>query len=102
MYRSFFFIALLFLVSCKTTSYYIVRHAERATTTTMSSDVPLSAAGTQRAGALKTLLANENIQHIFSTNYVRTKSTAQPLADAIHVPVEIYDPRDTTFISRLK
>lgn len=104
MYKSIFFIAALFLLSCKTTTYYIVRHAEKAASsnTTMSNDVPLSDQGKQRAEALKEILQKENIKHIFSTNYIRTKSTAQPLADAIHVAIEIYDPKDTTFISRLK
>lgn len=107
MYKPIFFIAALFLLSCKATTYYVVRHAEKATATTMSntsmkSDVPLSEAGKQRAEVLKTLLQKEKIRHIFSTNYVRTKSTAQPLADAINVPIEIYDPKDSTFISKLK
>lgn len=107
MYKSIFFITVLFLISCKTTSYYIVRHAEKESSTTMSnttmsSDVPLSDAGKQRAEALKTLLQKENIRHIFSTNYIRTKSTAQPLANAIHVPIETYDPKDPAFITQLK
>lgn len=102
MYKSLLVVAILFLFSCRATNYYVVRHAERASSTNMSSDVPLSDAGTQRAQALKQALEREGIKHIFSTNYVRTKSTAQPLADAINVPVEIYDPRDTTFPGKLK
>ena len=104
MYKFIFFIALV-LLSCKTTSYYIVRHAEKETSTTngtMTSDVPLSNAGKQRAEALKELLQKENIKHVFSTNYIRTKSTAQPLVDAIHIPIQIYDPKVPQFISQLK
>ena len=104
MYKFILFIALV-LLSCKTTRYYIVRHAEKETTTTnttMTSDVPLSAAGKERAEALEALLQKENIKHVFSTNYIRTKSTAQPLADAIHLPIEIYDPKDPQFVSKLK
>lgn len=107
MYKSLLFIAVLFLLSCKTTTYYVVRHAEKETATTMSnttmtSDVPLSAVGKQRAEALKDLLGKENIKHIYSTNFIRTKSTVQPLADAIQVPIEIYDLKDPAFISKLK
>lgn len=101
MYKSIWLLFLVLLLSCKTTTYYVVRHAERESTA-MTSDVPLSEAGRQRAQALKTLLQKENIRHIFSTNYVRTRSTVQPLADALHLSVEIYDPRDTTFISRIE
>jgi 2,3-bisphosphoglycerate-dependent phosphoglycerate mutase len=102
MYKTILLVVTVFLVSCKTTTYYIVRHAEKQPATTMTSDVPLSDAGRQRAQALRDLLQKENIKYIFSTNYVRTKSTVQPLADAIQVPVETYNPNDTAFISRLK
>jgi phosphohistidine phosphatase SixA len=107
MYKSFLLLATIFFLSCKTTTYYIVRHAEKESSTimsanTMTSDVPLSEAGKQRAAALKTELQKENIKYIFSTNYIRTKSTAQPLADAINVPIEIYDPKDPGFIGKLK
>lgn len=102
MYKAIFVIAGIFLYSCKATNYYVVRHAERASASNMSADVPLSDVGKQRAQALKQALEKEGIKHVFSTNYVRTKTTAQPLADAIHVPVEIYDPRDSTFPAKLK
>jgi len=93
---------IVILGSCTTTRYYIVRHAEKADATTMTSDVPLSAAGQQRAQALRETLKNEGIRHIFSTNYKRTQGTAAPLAEYIGVGAQIYDPRDTSFISRLK
>lgn len=108
MYKSIFFVVMLFLLSCNTatTTYYIVRHAEKETSTAvtnnMTSDVPLSEAGEQRAEALRDSLMNEGITHIFSTNYVRTKSTAHPLSDADHVPIETYDPEDPNFVSKLK
>ncbi|MBO9683483.1 MAG: histidine phosphatase family protein [Flavisolibacter sp.] len=107
MYKSLLFVAIVFLLSCKTTTYYIVRHAEKESSTTMpgnvmTSDVPLSDEGRQRAEALKDLLRGENIKYIFSTNYIRTKSTAQPLAEAFNVHIEIYDPKDASFVSRLK
>jgi broad specificity phosphatase PhoE len=107
MYKPMLFIAIVLLLSCKTTTYYIVRHAEKESSTTMSdnamtSDVPLSEEGRQRAEALKGLLRGENIKYIFSTDYIRTKSTAQPLANALNVRIEIYDPKDVSFVSRLK
>jgi len=106
MYKFIMLLALV-VVSCKTTSYYVSRHAEKetattASTATMTSDVPLSEAGKQRAQALKELLAKEKIKYVFSTNYIRTKSTAQPLADDLRVPIETYDPKDPQFISKLK
>jgi broad specificity phosphatase PhoE len=107
MYKSILLLFVFFLFSCKATTYYIVRHAEKQSSatmanTTMTTDVPLSDAGKERAEALAQLLKNEKIKHIFSTNYTRTKSTVQPLAQAVNVPVEVYDPKDPQFVSRLK
>jgi 2,3-bisphosphoglycerate-dependent phosphoglycerate mutase len=101
MLRSFCFITMVFSFSCKTTSYYIVRHAEKETAT-MASDVALSAEGRQRAEALKDVLQGKNIQAIYSTNYIRTKSTAQPLAGLKNISIQIYDPKDAAFASRVK
>jgi phosphohistidine phosphatase SixA len=107
MYKSIVFIASVFFLSCKTTTYYIVRHAEKESSATMASnsmasDVPLSEAGKQRAEALKDVLQKENIKYIFSTNYIRTKSTVQPLSNAINIPIEFYDQKDAGFVGKLK
>ena len=102
MHKIFPFIAILFLASCKTTTYYVVRHAEKETTNTMTNDVPLSAEGKQRAEALKDLLQSKNIEAIYATNYIRTKSTAQPLAQEKNITIQVYDPRDTGFVSRIR
>lgn len=107
MYKSILFIAMVLLLSCKTTTYYVVRHAEKESSTTMyattmTSDVPLSAAGSQRAEALKTVLQKEHIKYIFSTNFIRTRSTVQPLATAMNIPIETYDQKDAGFVNRLK
>jgi 2,3-bisphosphoglycerate-dependent phosphoglycerate mutase len=100
MSRFYTLLLVIFITSCKTTTYFIVRHAEKETNT-MSSDVPLSEAGKKRAEALKEMLKNEHISHIYSTNFIRTKSTAQPLADEEHLAIETYNPGDTAFITRL-
>ena len=95
-------ILMIYTTSCST-RYYIVRHAEKELATNMmSSDVPLSAEGSQRAEALKATLKHSKIKAIYSTNYIRTKSTAEPLSQLLGIPVQIYDPGDTSFINRLK
>ncbi len=91
--------------SCSRTTYYIVRHAEKATAAAnMSSDVPLTIEGEQRANRLKDLLISKNVGFIFSTLTIRTTSTAKPLSEAIGIPVQIYNHRDTMdlFIKRVK
>ena len=97
---------LLILVSCSHT-YYIVRHAEKETqitgTNMMSNDPPLSAAGADRAETLKNVLMNKKIHYIFSTNTIRTKTTAQPLADHLGLKIETYKPiPDSAFINQLR
>jgi broad specificity phosphatase PhoE len=97
--------AAICLISCSTsrTTYYVVRHAEKsAANANMTSDVPLSAEGEQRAQALKASLDGKGITQIYSTNYIRTMGTARPLSEATGVPIHIYDPRDTGFLRRLK
>lgn len=96
-------LAFLFFASCGHT-YYIVRHAEKAAPgANMTSDVPLSTEGEQRALELKEVMKNKHIAHIYSTNTIRTKSTAQPTADYFGLKTEIYGPKpDTAFITLLK
>ncbi|MGZ3839683.1 MAG: phosphoglycerate mutase family protein [Flavisolibacter sp.] len=102
MYRLIFLAAALIFISCRTRTYFVVRHAEKASVATMTNDVPLSAAGKQRSEALRDQLRHRHIRWIYATNFQRTRSTAQPLADAEHLRILLYDPRDTSFVNRVK
>lgn len=102
MNKIIFFLLIILCSSC-TTTYYIVRHAEKeAAAPNMTSDVELSVAGKQRAEALKGELGNKKIKQIFSTNTVRTKATAQPLSDLLGQPIQVYDAKDTNFVTKIK
>jgi len=70
---------------------YLVRHAEKEAE---GSDPALTDAGTARAAALADLLEDESIEAVWSSDYVRTRSTAKPLADRLGVDVQTYDPSD--------
>jgi len=101
----FFSLALL-LTSCSQT-FYIVRHAEKAAagnnTAMMSDNPPLTEAGKERAEALKNLLKPKKIGTVFSTNTLRTKSTAEPTRAYFNLVTETYLPvPDSSFIIRLK
>ncbi|HEV8273051.1 MAG TPA: phosphoglycerate mutase family protein [Chitinophagaceae bacterium] len=110
MPRIILYILLIFFSSCRSVKYYIVRHAEKETAaagTTMSTpnDPPLSAAGRVRAIELKEALRDKGITHIFSTNTVRTISTAHPLDELRGATkIEIYNTKDSLdqFIQKLK
>lgn len=97
------FCSLLFC-SCAVQRYYIVRHAEKATAEpNMSSDVPLTAAGQQRAAHLAELLKEVKLAQVYSTNTLRTRSTAAPAATAAGLSITIYGPRpDSLFIRQLQ
>ncbi len=95
---------IVFIFSSCTHNFYIVRHAEKATQeANMSSDVPLTDKGKQRAEALKEILKDKKIAAVYSTNTIRTRSTAQPTADYFHLPIETYGPKpDSAFIHLIK
>ena len=78
-------------VSTDRTNIFLVRHAEKADDGTR--DPPLTEIGANRAASLSKLLLKENINQIYSTDYLRTKHTAQPHARALGLTVQIYDPR---------
>lgn len=77
---------------------YVVRHAEKATAapgSMMSSDVPLSEAGQERAELLRDILKHKSIRSIYTTQTIRTTSTAAPLSKWLNVPIQHYHARDT-------
>ncbi len=92
---------MVWVVSSCTTSFYVVRHAEKSTAP--KEDPLLTESGSQRAERLKTILENKGIKKIYSTKTVRTMTTGKPLADAKSIQIEIYEPKSqTTFIETLK
>lgn len=76
------------LAGTENTVVFLVRHAERADA---SRDSELSEAGRQRASELARMLRNADIDNIHSTNYIRTRETAAPLAALLGLKPEFYD-----------
>ena len=69
----------------------VVRHAERAD---QSRDAALSSEGQVRAGALATLLKSSGVTHIVTSEFLRTRQTAAPLAAALGLTPEQVAARD--------
>ena len=98
------------MAGCSSSKYLIVRHAEKASLTKdsvgmMANNPPLSEPGKVRAFVLRDELKDDKIAHIFSTNTIRTVSTAQPLSDQVGIPIVHYSSaRDSmdAFIGRVK
>lgn len=82
-----------------TTTFYLVRHAEKAVDGTEDPD--LSDAGKQRAMKLASMLKDKHVEKLYATNYKRTQQTLQPLADSLNLEIQIYDHRDAASIERL-
>jgi phosphohistidine phosphatase SixA len=78
---------------------FLVRHAERAdagmaAAKIAGADPELSEAGKARATALAALLKDAKITAIFTTEYKRTRDTAQPLAAAAGIAATAVDSKD--------
>lgn len=69
----------------------VVRHAEKADSTP---DTPLSAKGRARAKALADLLRDAGVTHIITSEFLRTRQTAAPLAAALGLTLEQVPARD--------
>lgn len=85
-----------FFESQATTTIIFVRHAEKAAQP--ANDPGLSAAGQRRVAELTRQLKDADvvagIDAIYATPFRRTQETAQPLADALNLPINTYDPDD--------
>ena len=72
------------------TTIILVRHAEKLKD---AKDPALTEAGMKRAENLKAILADTSIDHIFSTDYIRTQLTATPTATSKNLKIESYNPK---------
>ena len=71
------------------TTFILVRHAE---TTGSGSNPNLSADGQTRADRLSQILEKVNLNAVYSTNFNRTRQTAQPAATSKGLTITTYDP----------
>ena len=79
---------------------YIVRHAEKQLE---GQDPELAYVGEVRAKKLAQILEKEGIKRVLSTDYTRTRNTAQPTAAGAGVTVAYYDPKNQeAFVADLR
>ena len=75
------------------TTVILIRHAERLATP--GNDPQLSAAGKSRAQLLPHVLSQAEVSAIYTSEFIRTKETAQPLAAALSLsPKEATEAQD--------
>ncbi len=76
------------LVPDTATTFILLRHAE---TSGSGSDPALSTAGQDRAAELLRILKNVALNAVYSTNFNRTRQTAEPIAADKSLSVQIYN-----------
>jgi broad specificity phosphatase PhoE len=79
------------LTAQQATVVYLVRHAERDEDGT--SDPPITEAGRARARLLADMLRDAGITHVHTTDYLRTRSTAAPVAERTGAATHTYGAR---------
>ncbi|WP_051215873.1 SixA phosphatase family protein [Ferrimonas futtsuensis] len=78
---------------------FLVRHSEKEP----GKDPALTPEGQGRAQSLAGLLSSVRLDGIYSTDYRRTRETAEPTADEQGLPVSFYSPRELKqFAEQLK
>lgn len=74
------------------TTYYFIRHAEKQRQNPDNKDPRLTFEGYKRAENWKKVFKYVPLNAVYSTNYNRTKETAEPTAESKGLPILVYDP----------
>ena len=94
---------LSFLISCssnETTTYYLIRHAEKDRTDNANRNPNLNKDGLERAKKWALYFESIDLDAVYSTNYNRTQQTATPTAVSKKLDIQSYKPYkmfDTVF-----
>ena len=89
---AFFFVG---AVAAQNKTIVLVRHAEKdASSTADPNDPVLSPEGRTRAGSLAKRIKGYRVGAVYSTNYRRTRETAEPAAKRRNKEIKTYDPKD--------
>ncbi len=77
-----------------TTTYYLIRHAEKDRTNPDDKDPTINDDGFKRAEKWATIFSEIELDAIYSSDFQRTQQTAKPTADSKNFPVNSYDPHE--------
>ena len=84
------------LISCKqekTTTYYLIRHAEKDRSDVTNRNPNLNDKGLERAKKWAEYFKNIDLDAVYSTEYNRTMQTATPTATSKKLEIISYNPR---------
>ena len=83
-------------------TFYFIRHAEKDRSDANNKNPHLTEIGVFRAEKWSEVLKNISFDAVYSTNYFRTRETAQPTALKNNLDITIYDPNTIDAPSFLK
>jgi broad specificity phosphatase PhoE len=107
-YLLLYFFASTCLISCSsenTTTYYLIRHAEKDRSNELNTNPSLNFEGEKRAQNWANYFKNKQLDAVYSTKYFRTVETATPTAMTQELKIKYYDPRnmyDSIFQAKTK
>lgn len=81
----------------KTTTYFLIRHAEKVRENPTDKNPDLNERGFMRAENWKKVLQHVSFDVIYSTNLNRTLKTAEPIAKKCNLEPIIYNPSKVDF-----
>lgn len=82
------------VTSKDSTTYYLIRHAEKDRTDPENHNPSLNTKGKERAERWVAYFKDKELDAVYATNYNRTQETAAPTAKMLDVEVQSYDPRN--------
>ncbi|MEP3387263.1 MAG: phosphoglycerate mutase family protein [Reichenbachiella sp.] len=71
---------------------YLVRHAEKDVSDKTNSDPTLTPCGEERAKSLAVFFDQVALEKVYSSDYIRTKDTANPTAESKNKDLTLYNP----------
>ena len=106
MHKLFLLLITMILVSCEcsqknqpiltdsgaTTTYYLIRHAEKDRTDPLDRDPKLTEQGVERAKRWAEFFQKVKLDLIYSTDYQRTQQTVKYIAEGKKLNIKSYDP----------
>ena len=79
-------------ISDEITTYYFIQHAEKDRSNPEEKDPALTEAGIKRAEKWAEIFKEVPFDLIYSSDFKRTKETAQKIAESQNLEIQLYDP----------
>jgi len=95
-----FLLSIQFSFAQKLSTYYLIRHAEKEITD--DPNPALTEEGRERAENWAAVFKDVQFDAIYSTNYIRTVSTAEPTAHSQKLKIILYHPTKIDFRKFIK